>query len=285
MSLKTYYYLTKPGIIYGNVMTTAAGFLFACKWHIDFWLFVSTLVGTSLVIASGCVFNNYIDRNIDKKMERTKKRALVSGTISGKTAIIYASTLCMLGFGLLIWQTNRAVVTIGLIGLIDYVILYGIGKRKTKYGTLVGTISGSMPIVAGYAAVTNAFDRQAFMLLVVMTFWQMAHFYSIAIYRLKDYSAAGIPVWPAKRGVTETKYHIVGYMIAYLLAASTLTFFGNAGYIYLVVVLGVGGAWLLDTIKGFAKPDSAKWARKSFFFSLIVVMTFSASVAFGSLLP
>lgn len=285
MSLKTYYRLTKPGIIYGNVMTAAAGFLFASKWHIDFWLLVSMLVGTSLVIASGCVYNNYLDRNIDKKMERTKKRALVEGVITIRTAIIYATILCLTGFTILIVGTNHVVVLIGLIGLVDYVILYGIGKRKSVYGTLVGSVSGSMPIIAGYCAVTGHFDRNALLLFLIMTCWQMPHFYAIAIYRLKDYTAAGLPVWPAKRGVHQTKYHIVGYMIAYLLAVTSLTVFGSAGYIYLVVMLGMGGAWLYDAVRGFNAPDATKWARKSFFFSLLVVMTFSASVAFGSILP
>src|SRR3954464_10710331 len=94
---KAYYYLTKPGIIQANVMTAAAGFLFASTHHIDFGLLLATLAGTALIIASACVFNNYIDRDIDKKMSRTQKRATVTGEISKRNTLFFATTLGILG--------------------------------------------------------------------------------------------------------------------------------------------------------------------------------------------
>ena len=92
-----YYLLTKPGIILGNLITVAAGFLLASKGMIDFWLFFATLMGLALIMASACVFNNYIDRQIDKKMKRTKNRALVTGLISGRNAIVFAIFLGIIG--------------------------------------------------------------------------------------------------------------------------------------------------------------------------------------------
>src|ERR1700738_1646548 len=92
-----YYLLTKPGIILGNLVTVAAGFLLASKGVIDLWLFFATVVGLAWIIASGCVFNNYIDRQVDKKMERTKNRALVTGLISGRDALFFATLLALLG--------------------------------------------------------------------------------------------------------------------------------------------------------------------------------------------
>jgi len=91
--LKDYYHLTKPGIIRGNLISAIAGFLLASKGNVKVGLFVATLMGLSMVIASAGVFNNYIDRDIDRKMARTKKRALVSGAITGRNALIYASIL------------------------------------------------------------------------------------------------------------------------------------------------------------------------------------------------
>jgi len=199
--LKAYYRLTKPGIIYGNLLTAAAGFLFASKWHIVPGLFAATLAGTSLVIAAACVYNNYIDRNIDKRMARTKKRALVQGTISGKHALIFATMLGVLGFALLLAYTNTLVTVIGVIAFIDYVVLYGISKRRSVYGTIVGSISGAAPIVAGYVAVTNQFDLGALLLFFILVYWQMPHFYGIAMYRFDDYKAAGIPVLPVQKGM------------------------------------------------------------------------------------
>ncbi len=121
--LKTYYNLTKPGIIYGNLLTATGGFLLASKGHINFWLLMATLAGISLVIASACVINNYIDRDIDKLMARTKKRALASGEIINRNALVYAAVLGALGFFILLKHTNNLTAIIGLIGYIDYIIL------------------------------------------------------------------------------------------------------------------------------------------------------------------
>jgi protoheme IX farnesyltransferase len=126
--LRTYYRLTKPGIIYGNVMTTLAGFLFAGTWSrgsFDIVLLLATVCGTSLVIASACVANNYIDQDIDRTMERTKKRALVMGDISGRSAIIFSIVLGITGFGLLLGLVNVLTAAAGAVAFIFYVVLYG----------------------------------------------------------------------------------------------------------------------------------------------------------------
>jgi protoheme IX farnesyltransferase len=159
--LKKYYRLTKPGIIYGNLISATAGFLLASNHHINLWLLLATLAGTSLVIASGCVFNNYLDRNIDKKMARTKKRALVLKTIPVINALVFAMVLFIAGFAVLGLYTNWLVVVIGLVGFVDYVVLYGYSKRHTMHSTLVGTVAGATPILAGYCAARGHFDSGA----------------------------------------------------------------------------------------------------------------------------
>jgi heme o synthase len=282
---KTYYALTKPGIIYGNALTAAGGFLLASKWHVDFLLFVSLLVGTSLVIASGCVFNNYIDRGIDQKMARTKRRAIVRGIVSGRHAITYAVALGAVGFTILALYVNALVVLIGLIGLVDYVILYGYSKRHSVYGTIVGSISGATPVVAGYCAVTDRFDLGALILLLILVLWQMPHFYAIAMYRLDDYTAASLPVLPVKKGMYITKLNILLYIVAFTMAVAALTFYAYAGVTYLVVMLLLGFTWLWMGVRGFKAPDDKRWARKMFFFSLIVILVLSVMLAVGSVLP
>src|ERR1700690_3354562 len=104
--LKKYYQLAKPGIVYGNVFTTIAAFLFASRWHFTLLLFAATVIGIALVIASACVFNNYRDRDIDRKMIRTKDRALVSGAISVKSALAYGAVLGCCGAVLLLVCVN-----------------------------------------------------------------------------------------------------------------------------------------------------------------------------------
>ncbi len=182
--LKKYYYLTKPGIIYGNALTVVAGFLLASKGNVNLLTLVTTVIGVSLVIGSGCVFNNYIDRDIDRVMSRTEKRALVLGHIPTINAMVFGAVLGVVGFALLGIFSSNLVVLIGLIGYIDYIVLYGISKRKSVHGTLIGSVSGATPIVAGYCAVTGRIDSAAIILFFVLATWQMPLFYAIAMYRI-----------------------------------------------------------------------------------------------------
>lgn len=283
--LKECYWLTKPGIIYGNALTAAGGFLLAAKWHIDLVLFLATIIGTCLVIASACVINNYIDRGIDQKMARTKGRALVTGKISGQWAIIYGVTLGMLGFTALIVWTNWLVVAIGLIAYIDYIVLYGVSKRISVHGTLVGSIAGAAPPVAGYCAVTGHFDLGAFIVFAIMVCWQMVHFYAIAIRRAKDYKAAKIPVLPLVKGVQATKIQMICYTIAFIAAVTSLGAFGYTGYTFVVVMAGLGLYWLYRGLKSFNITDNVLWAKQMFLFSLVVLLSFSVMMSIGSTLP
>ncbi len=283
--LKAYYHLTKPGIIYGNLLSAIAGFFLASKGHIDFWLLLATLLGTALVIGSGCVLNNYIDRDIDVKMERTKKRALVRGIISGRNALLYAGALGIVGFLILSLFTNAWVVAMGLIGILFYVVLYGIAKRRSFLGTIVGTVPGATPIVAGYLAVNNHFDGGALLLFLIMAVWQLPHFYAIAIFRLKDYLAAGLPVLPAKKGIPQTKLHILLCIILYICTAPLLTAFGYTGYSYLFAMTAVSVVWLWKSLQGTRTQDATVWARGMFGFSLVVLLTFSAMLVIDHWLP
>ena len=283
--IKEYYQLTKPGIIYGNLITAAGGFLLASKGHIQWGLFLAILAGTAFVIGSACVFNNYIDRGIDQKMERTKQRAMVKGSISGPAALTYGTILFILGFIVLAWYTNWLTLGIGILAFIIYVAVYGLSKRRSVHGTIVGSFAGAAPVVAGYTTVTDRFDLGAFILFLILVLWQMPHFYSIAMYRLDEYAAAEIPVLPLKTSLRTTKIQILAYIVAFIVAVAALTVFGYAGYTYLVVMVLLGLAWLRLGITGFKAKDDAKWARKMFRFSLIVILALSVMLAVGSVLP
>jgi protoheme IX farnesyltransferase len=279
-----YYNLMKPGIIYGNLITAIGGFLLASKDHVDITLLIFTLLGTSLIIGSACVFNNYIDRGIDIKMDRTKKRALVSGLIKPTDALVFGSIIGLVGLLILIFHTNGLVVLIGSLAFIIYVVFYGISKRRSVHGTLVGSLAGASPIVAGYCAVTDSFNSGAIILLIVLISWQMAHFYAIATYRLDDYRAAGIPVLPAVAGIKQTQIQIFAYVGVFIAATCCLTFSGYTGYGFMVVMLVLGLWWLYKGINGFKAADSKKWARKMFLFSLIVIVGLSFMLSINTLI-
>ncbi len=236
-------------------------------------------------MASACVFNNYIDRGIDAKMERTQKRALVSGLVPTKNALVYACLLLILGFGILISATNWLTVYLGVLAFITYVVFYGYSKRHSVHGTLVGSVAGALPPVAGYTAVTNQLDLAAVIIFLILVCWQMAHFYSIAIYRLKDYKAAGLPVMPVVKGVKTTKLQIVLYVFAFMIITASLTVFGYTGYSYLLVMVSLGTAWFYKGLVGFNAEDNTKWAKGMFGFSLIVILGLAIMLSANSFLP
>lgn len=284
-TVRTYYQLTKPGIIYGNVITAAAGFFLAAQGSIHFGLFLATLAGISAVIGAACVCNNYIDRGIDAKMDRTKKRAIPLGSVSGRSALLYASSLGIIGFGLLAAYVNLLTVIVGLVGVVFYVVFYGLAKRHSIYGTEVGSVSGSIPVMAGYTAVTGHLDLAAWLLFLILTLWQMPHFYAIALYRQKDYAAAGLPVLPIVKGDQVTKLRIIAYIVLFGGASLALATYGYAGFTYAGLMLLVTGMWLWRGIAGFKTTNTVSWARMMFGFSLTVLLTFSFGIALTTWLP
>jgi len=282
--IKKYIALTKPGIIRGNVMTAGAGFLFGARGTVEWPLLLAVLVGTALVIACGCVLNNYLDRGIDAKMARTKQRALVTQEIPVSAALVYAAFLGVAGFGNLLAFTHWLVVLLGVIAVVFYVVVYGYAKRRSVHGTLVGTVPGAASLVAGYVAARGTADGGALLLFMIMVCWQMPHFYAIAIRRKDEYAAAGIPVLPVKRNVAITKIQIKYYIAAYIAATAALGIFGYAGWTYLMVMLVVGACWLRLAMNESGAKDTA-WAGKLFGFSLVVLMVFSLMISIDHWLP
>ena len=274
MAMKTYYMLTKPGIILGNIITTAGGFALAAKGHINPWLFVVTLIGLAFVIASAGVFNNYIDRVMDAKMARTKDRALVKGLITPLHAVIYGFLLGLIGIIVLAANTNLLTVFVAITGFFVYLVLYAFMKYRSFYGTLVGSIAGAVPPVVGYCAVSNNLDLGAWILFSIVVLWQMPHFFAIAIYRLDDYAAASIPVLPIEKGMYVTKLQMALYIVAFIATATTLTFAGYTGYLFAAITVLLGLTWLGLGLYGFKneKSHEKKWAYQMFVYSLVVIM-------------
>jgi heme o synthase len=236
------------------------------------------------VIASACVTNNYIDRNIDKKMDRTSGRAIAAGKVSAAAALTYASLLGVIGFIVLALFTNWLVFGLGLAALVFYVALYGIAKRRSVHGTLVGSIPGAVPPAAGYLAVTNHIDTAAILLFFVLVFWQMPHFYAIVMYRYKDYKAAGLPVFPIVKGMRAARLYILAYILAFTAAMASLSVFGYTGYIYLGVAILLGGYWFYTGFSNYKLKDEL-WGRRMFLVSLAINLGWSIMTAFGGRLP
>lgn len=283
--VRRYYYLAKPGIIYGNLITAIAAYVYGSGGAIVWVELLAMGAGTSLVIASGCIANNIIDAPLDAHMERTKNRSLVRHSISVRAAGIYSAITGIAGFFILIKYTNLYTAAIGAVGWIFYVIVYAIAKRRSVHGTLVGTVPGATPPVAGYVAATHSFDVAALLLFFILVAWQMPHFYAIAVRRLKDYKTARIPVLPAVKGFAATRKQIIAYIAAFMISVIVFAYIEKPGILFIAVMTITSLRWLSIALEKSYIKDQINWAKKVFQFSLITLLIFNGILATSALLP
>ncbi len=279
--LKKYLFLTKPGILFGNFITTLGGFFLAAQGSIDISLLLLTLIGTTLVVASGCVVNNVIDQDIDTKMQRTQNRALVKKTISPTVALIYALVLGVIGFSILWFGVNGYAFLFAMIGFIVYVGFYSLWTKRTSiHQTVIGSISGASPPVIGYTAVTHQFDVAALLLFLAYALWQMPHSWAIAIYRFDDYKNAGIPILPVARSIYRTKIECVTYILLFAAVLNGLYCFGYTNIFFLITFNALTAYWLYLSVIGFKAENDQLWAKRFFLYSVILITLLSLSFSF-----
>jgi protoheme IX farnesyltransferase len=248
------------------------GFWLASKWNIDWWLLLYMLIGSALTMASSTVINNYWDRELDKKMDRTKDRPLPSGRISPLAVLLYGITLGIVGEAVLFILVNPRVGWLGLLGMFVYIVVYTMWlKRTSTWSTSIGGISGAMPPVIGYCAVSPV-DAGAWILFALLFLWQPAHFWSLAIRRKEEYRAAGFPLLPVVKGVRRTKLQMIPYVVLLLPAGILLFTYGYVGYVYLAVTIIACAVWIWHTLTGLTAKDDDKWAKINFLISVNYLM-------------
>ncbi|HWT39835.1 MAG TPA: heme o synthase [Dongiaceae bacterium] len=283
---RSYFQLIKPGITLSNTMTGVAGFLLAASVvPFRFLPLVGATGGIALVIASACVANNVLDRDIDKRMKRTAKRDVARGAIGAKKALVFSALLGFAGFAFLAYLTNTLTFMLGLLAYVWYVVIYGVTKRTTPLSTIIGAVAGALPPMAGYTALTGRIDAAAVILFLILFFWQLPHFYAIAMFRKNDYAAAKIPVWSVKYGLKSTKVQIFWSVVVYALIAPLLTVYSYTGIIYAVVSSALSIYWVYKGITLYKKVDDEKWAKTMFGVSLLVLLGMCALLAVGGYLP
>ena len=283
--LSEFYYLAKPGIIRANVMTAIAGFLFAANGDIDWFALACVVVGIAGLIGGACVLNNMIDVSIDSKMKRTKTRALVTGAVSRTQAFVFAAVLLIVGLVFVSLASNTLTALLGIVAVFWYVVVYGYAKRKTHFSTLIGTVPGALPLVAGYTSVTGQLDVAALVLFLIMVTWQMPHFYAIAIYRIDDYRAARLPIVSIAKGIDRTKKEMLVYTFLFLLVTPLLPFAAPTSWVYTVGALTAGVVWLAIELKDYNSKDDSRWAKQVFATSLVVLLSISLLLSFNFVLP
>lgn len=265
--------LTKPNLLRLNVFAAFGGFWVASKWSFDWITFIWMIVGCTFTMASATVLNNYWDRELDMKMDRTKARALPAGRMKPAHVLLYGIILGLIGFAVLFFAVNVLTGILGVAGWIAYVIVYTMWlKRTSTWSTSVGGISGAMPPVIGYCAVSNEIDMGAILLFAFLFLWQPAHFWSLAIRRVEEYRAAGFLVLPVVKGIRRTNIQMIPYLVLLLVTVILFTVYGYTGYFFLVVSIVFTLVWLVHTLTGFKAKNVDKWAKTNFLISVNYLM-------------
>jgi protoheme IX farnesyltransferase len=268
-SWRDYFQLTKPRMVATNLITAFGGFWVASQWNIDWTNLVLMLLGAALVMASGCVFNNILDRNHDMLMERTRKRAMPIGVIRAEIAYPYGIILGVLGLAVLYFGVNPWSALLGFIGHFTYVVVYTAWlKRTSTWSTSVGGIAGAVPPAIGYCAVNGELDMGAVLLFALLFFWQPPHFWALGIRKVEEYRKAGYPLLPVVKGIQRTKWQMIPYLIALYPTTFLLYSMGYVGLFFLIGGLILLTIWTWQCIVGFVAKDDQAWALKSFKYSL-----------------
>ncbi|KGP81468.1 MULTISPECIES: heme o synthase [unclassified Paenibacillus] len=266
---KDFIHITKPGILRTNLIAVFGGFWLASQWDIDYGKLMLTLLGTVLIMASSCVFNNYFDRELDLKMERTRNRSLPTGRLTPKVVLSYAIILGVLGLIILFSFSGALAGLCGMFGMFVYVIMYTLWlKRSSTWSTSIGGLSGAMPPVIGYVAVTGRMDLGAWLLLAMLFLWQPPHFWALAIRRVEDYRAGGFPLLPVVKGIERTKIQMIPYLVLQIFVPILMYAYWYAGIFYLTVSLILSVLWLYYALIGFRAKNTDAWAKKVFLYSI-----------------
>ncbi|REK74620.1 heme o synthase [Paenibacillus paeoniae] len=279
--LKDLIALTKPRLLRLNMFAALGGFWVASKWDIDIPLMIWMLIGSTLTMASATVVNNYWDRELDQKMERTRNRTLPMGRMKPSAVLAYGIILGVTGIAVLFLLVNSITGWLGLLGWFVYIVIYTMWlKRTSTWSTSIGGISGAMPPAIGYCAVTGEIDAGAWILFALLFLWQPAHFWSLAIRRVEEYREAGFPLLPVVKGIQRTKLQMIPYVLLLLPSVILLYWFGYAGIYFLIISVVLSLVWLVHTLQGIKAKDTEKWAKINFLISVNYLMVvFIAMIA------
>ena len=240
---KDFIALSKPLIVGLLLITTYGGLVIGGKAWPSFSLTLWTLLGGALAAGGSSALNQYIDRELDKNMQRTAKRPLADGRLTDAEGLAFGLALSLISYYVLACFVNGLAALLSLAGIIYYVILYSLWlKKATVQNIVIGGGAGAIPPMVGYAAATGTLGWTAWILFAIIFMWTPPHFWALAIVRMKDYEKAGVPMLPVVRGELETRRQILVYTIELVIVTLLLPILNLAGNIYLISSLVLGGA-------------------------------------------
>jgi len=259
--LSAYLTMTKPRIVTMVMVMGAAGFFLGGKSLSPFSSLLIMLFGTACSSGGAAALNNYLERDIDCLMNRTKGRPLPSGTLTPAEALAFGLSMVLIGVGLLAWQVNLLTGFLSLLTVFLYVLVYTPLKRLTWLNTLIGAIPGALPPVGGWTAATGSLDTGAWILFLILFIWQQPHFYAIAWMCREDYSRGGFKMLPVVEPDGRSTFRqIIIYSLALIPASLLPLWMGMAGYLYGVgiTLLGFAMLWVGYSLSRTHSYDDAK---------------------------
>lgn len=267
-SVRDYLELSKARIIVMILLTTAAGYALATT-ALDFFTLLNTLIGTALIAAGTNALNQYMERDLDAKMNRTKRRPLPAGRLSERAALIFSVTVAVAGAAYLWLAVHWLPSLLAMTTLVTYLFFYTPLKRVSSISLLVGSFPGALPPMIGWTAATHEMSLPGWLAFAILFAWQLPHFLAIGWLYREDYARAGFRILSVvdhsgrRSGIEAIIYSLALFAIGVL-----PTVFGVSGMIYLAGAIVCGGAMLYGAVK-FAKVVDANSARFLFFMSII----------------
>lgn len=270
--LLAYLELCKPRVVALMLLTSIVGMQLAAPGFVPWNILVFATLGIALAASSAAVINHLVDQQIDSVMGRTKARPLPTGRVTSRGAIYFAIIIGLLGITILCVFINTLTALLTFLTQVGYAGIYtGYLKRATPQNIVIGGLAGATPPLLGWTAVTGHLNPHSLLLVLIIFLWTPPHFWALAIYRLKDYAQAKIPMLPVTHGVRYTKINIVIYTI--LLCISTLLPYavGMSGMIYLFGTLILDAGFLYKAIL-LLRSENPQEGLRVFRFSIIYLM-------------
>src|SRR5947209_299376 len=266
--LRQFLSLTKPRVVSLIVFTAVIGMFLAVPGLPPLKPMLFGTLGIALVAAAAAVINCLVEQKIDAKMARTRARPLPRGELTTQQALMFASVIGAAGLVLLYAQVNALTMWLTLATFVGYAVVYTVLlKPATPQNIVIGGASGAMPPILGWVAVTGDIAPEALLLFLIIFIWTPPHFWSLALYRAKDYARARLPMLPVTHGRRYTQLMIVLYTVA-LVAVTLLPFaIRMTGFVYLVGALALGGLFLFYAVALY-RDYSVELARATFKYSV-----------------
>ncbi len=266
--LEDFYELTKPRLSFLSVITAVVGYLAADPSR-NFSVLISLLIGTSLAAGGAAVLNQWLEREADAKMVRTRSRPIPAGRINPTHAFIYGMGLSVVGCYLLYTGANLLAGTLTAATIASYVLLYTPLKRLTTWNTLVGSIPGALPPLIGWAAAEGRISTLGWILFAILFLWQMPHFFAIAWTHRKDYAEGGF-VMLSNADANGRKVAVQAFVFCLALVISTLlpAILGYASWVYGAIAT-IAGIYILRPSIAFLNESNRDVAARKLFFASI----------------